>query len=134
MNTINILRFFKIKKMYVYSFVFNFVFSKLCDLFWQAYRKYPFQKPRDCVRPTSKKIETGMASSLMTTTYKKDFVYHEVGKSFILEKFNQVLLSFVDYIIIYEHNNSVYLAGHEWYNQRNGNSFVNIYKTRALFT
>lgn len=54
-----------------------------------------------------------MASSLMTTTYKKDFVYHEVGKSFILEKFNQVLLSFVDYIIIYEHNKSVYLAGHE---------------------
>lgn len=134
MNTINILRFFKIKKKCTCTVLFIFVFSKLCDLFWQAYRKYPFQKPRDCVRPTSKKIETGMASSLMTTTYKKDFVYHEVGKSFILEKFNQVLLSFVDYIIIYEHNKSVYLAGHEWYNQRNWNSFVNIYKTRALFT
>lgn len=52
-----------------------------------AYRKYPFQKPRDCVRPTSKKIETGMASSLMTTTYKKDFVYHEDKDAFKMDSF-----------------------------------------------
>lgn len=52
-----------------------------------AYRKYPFQRPRDCVRPMSNKMDNVTSSTLMTTTYKKDYVFHEDENAFKMENF-----------------------------------------------
>ncbi|XP_062606885.1 stabilizer of axonemal microtubules 1-like [Saccostrea cucullata] len=51
-----------------------------------AYRKYPFQRPRNSVRPVSNKMDNGKLS-LMMTTYQKDYVFHEDKNTFKMESF-----------------------------------------------
>ncbi|XP_061177837.1 uncharacterized protein LOC133186619 [Saccostrea echinata] len=55
-----------------------------------AYRKYPFQRPRNCVRPVSNKMDNGKLSKLMLTTYQKDYVFHEDKNAFKMESFKPI--------------------------------------------